>query len=215
MRPVARILVLLALLPVTPVGAETVVTLPQAFAAAWTRHSLAQTLPLQREAVAARRDAAAAWTPEPAAIEIGGRSDRFNADRGAEEIEFGLALPLWLPGERAAIPTDLDFAHPRRLPRRWVNNGFEGWSGKAGVVWPERAAMVEMAADSLFRHAFLFVGDRDFDPGYAEDYFCFEPMSHLADGHNMADLGGLVVLAPEEELAGSVELRPRRLEGSI
>lgn len=102
MRPVARILVLLALLPVTPVGAETVVTLPQAFAAAWTRHSLAQTLPLQREAVAARRDAAAAWTPEPAAIEIGGRSDRFNADRGAEEIEFGLALPLWLPGERQA-----------------------------------------------------------------------------------------------------------------
>lgn len=102
MRPVARILVLLALLPVTPVGAETVVTLPQAFAAAWTRHSLSQTLPLQREAVAARRDAAAAWTPEPAAIEIGGRSDRFNADRGAEEIELGLALPLWLPGERQA-----------------------------------------------------------------------------------------------------------------
>lgn len=102
MRPVARILVLLALLPVTPVGAETVVTLPQAFAAAWTRHSLAQTLPLQREAVAARRDAAAAWAPEPAAIEIGGRSDRFNADRGAQEVELGLALPLWLPGERQA-----------------------------------------------------------------------------------------------------------------
>lgn len=102
MRPVARILVLLALLPVTPVGAETVVTLPQAFAAAWTRHSLSQTLPLQREAVAARRDAAAAWTPEPAAIEIGGRSDRFNADRGAQEVELGLALPLWLPGERQA-----------------------------------------------------------------------------------------------------------------
>lgn len=102
MHPVARILVLLVLLPVTPVGAETVVTLPQAFAAAWTRHSLSQTLPLQREAVAARRDAAAAWTPEPAAIEIGGRSDRFNADRGAQEVELGLALPLWLPGERQA-----------------------------------------------------------------------------------------------------------------
>lgn len=124
-------------------------------------------------------------------------------------------VDAWLPGERAAIPKDLDFARPRKLPRRWVNNGFEGWGGTARIVWPERSVMVEMTADPLFRHAFLFVGDKDFDPDYADDYFCFEPMSHLADGHNMAGLGDLVVLAPGERLSGSIVLRPQVQEGEI
>lgn len=144
MRPVARILVLLALLPVTPVGAETVVTLPQAFAAAWTRHSLSQTLPLQREAVAARRDAAAAWTPEPAAIEIGGRSDRFNADRGAEEIELGLALPLWLPGERQASQA-LAEAEGARLEGRAVAQRLQLAGELRSAWWEWRLARDEVA----------------------------------------------------------------------
>ncbi|MFV5214478.1 TolC family protein [Azonexus caeni] len=144
MRPVARILVLLALLPVTPVGAETVVTLPQAFAAAWTRHSLSQTLPLQREAVAARRDAAAAWTPEPAAIEIGGRSDRFNADRGAEEIELGLALPLWLPGERQASQA-LAEAEGARLEGRAAAQRLQLAGELRSAWWEWRLARDEVA----------------------------------------------------------------------
>ena len=40
------------------------------------------------------------WTPEPPALELGGRSDRFNRDRGANEVELGVAIPLWLPGEQ-------------------------------------------------------------------------------------------------------------------
>ncbi|HOI52679.1 MAG TPA: TolC family protein [Azonexus sp.] len=144
MRPVARILVLLALLPVTPVGAETVVTLPQAFAAAWTRHSLSQTLPLQREAVAARRDAAAAWTPEPAAIEIGGRSDRFNADRGAQEVELGLALPLWLPGERQASQA-LAEAEGARLEGRAAAQRLQLAGELRSAWWEWRLARDEVA----------------------------------------------------------------------
>ncbi len=144
MRPVARILVLLALLPVTPVGAETVVTLPQAFAAAWTRHSLSQTLPLQREAVAARRDAAAAWTPEPAAIEIGGRSDRFNADRGAQEVELGLALPLWLPGERQASQA-LAEAEGARLEGRAAAQRLQLAGELRNAWWEWRLARDEVA----------------------------------------------------------------------
>lgn len=144
MRPVARILVLLALLPVTPVGAETVVTLPQAFTAAWARHSLSQTLPLQREAVAARRDAAAAWTPEPAAIEIGGRSDRFNADRGAQEVELGLALPLWLPGERQASQA-LAEAEGARLEGRAAAQRLQLAGELRSAWWEWRLARDEVA----------------------------------------------------------------------
>lgn len=75
--------------------------LRQMFDLAWARQAASQALPEQRQAVAARQAAAAAWTPEPVAIEVGGRSDRFNQNRGAAEVELGVAIPLWLPGERA------------------------------------------------------------------------------------------------------------------
>lgn len=74
----------------------------QIFDLAWSRQGASHALPEQRLAVAARQSAAAAWTPAPAAIEIGGRSDRFDQNRGAAEVELGLAIPLWLPGERSA-----------------------------------------------------------------------------------------------------------------
>ena len=117
----------------------------------------------------------------------------------------------WLPGERVDIPEDVDFRSPRGLPHRWVNNGFEGWSGEARIDWPEYGVRLALSADPLFRHAFVFVSDTDFDPGFRRDYFCFEPMSHLANGHNMPDLGDLCVLAPGETLSGSVRMTPSRL----
>ncbi|WP_081700172.1 TolC family protein [Azonexus hydrophilus] len=82
-----------------PVHAEN---LARAFADAWARQPAAAAQAEHQQAVAARRAAASAWTPESAAIELGGRSDRFNRDTGAAEVELGLAIPLWLPGERRA-----------------------------------------------------------------------------------------------------------------
>lgn len=129
----------------------------------------------------------------------------------AEARRFWTEVEGWMPGEPAPIPGDLDFSQARPLPERWVNNGFEDWSGTADIRWPERGAGVTLEADPVFRHAFVFVSDRDFDPSYRRDYFCFEPMTHLADGHNMADLGGLRVLRSGESLSGGMTLRPRRL----
>lgn len=74
--------------------------LQQAFQAAWERQPEARALAQRREAAQAGREAASAWTPEPAVLEASVRSDRFNARDGARELEFGLAVPLWLPGER-------------------------------------------------------------------------------------------------------------------
>jgi aldose 1-epimerase len=126
----------------------------------------------------------------------------------APASRFWTEVEGWLPGTRAPIPEDLDFSTPRRLPERWVNNGFEDWSGRAVIRWPERASQLTLDADPVFRHAFVFVSDTAFDPSYARDYFCFEPMTHLADGHNMQDLGGLAVLGQGETLSGSIRLRP-------
>ncbi|WP_102957633.1 aldose 1-epimerase [Mangrovicella endophytica] len=129
----------------------------------------------------------------------------------AEAERFWTEAEGWLPGERAQTPEDLDFRTKRRLPERWVNNGFENWSGHAEIEWPERGTGLVIEAGPRLRHAFLFVSDTDFDPSYRRDYFCFEPMSHLADGHNMDDLGGLTVLAPGETIADFMRLRPSHL----
>lgn len=71
------------------------------FTQAWQRQPEAQALPLLRQAAQAARASADAWTPEPAAIELQTKTDRPGSRLGAREHTVGLALPLWLPGERA------------------------------------------------------------------------------------------------------------------
>ncbi len=125
--------------------------------------------------------------------------------------KFWTEVEGWLPGEATEIPKDLDFSKPAGLPHRWVNNGFQDWSGEAIMAWPERGTQLHLTADPLFRHAFVFVSDTVFDPNFERDYFCFEPMSHLANGHNLPGLGGLETLQPGQSLAGSIRLRPQTL----
>jgi cobalt-zinc-cadmium efflux system outer membrane protein len=74
--------------------------LRQAFEAAWARQPEALALPDRREAARAQQQAAQAWTPEPAALELVGKTDRLGRNQGAREREIGIAVPLWLPGER-------------------------------------------------------------------------------------------------------------------
>ncbi|MFV0300081.1 MAG: aldose 1-epimerase [Paracoccus sp. (in: a-proteobacteria)] len=115
--------------------------------------------------------------------------------------------PGHLPGGPVALPTEMNFSAPRGLPGHRVNNGFEDWSGKAEIRWPERGAALHIKADPVFRCMFLFKPDTVPIPGHPLDFFALEPMSHLADGHNHDDLGGLAALAPGEALAGAVHLR--------
>ncbi|MFT4003831.1 MAG: aldose 1-epimerase [Rhizobium sp.] len=124
---------------------------------------------------------------------------------------FWTEVDGWLPGKAETIPDDLNFREPSPLPHRWVNNGFEGWDGEALICWPERGTALRLVADPVFRHAFIFVSDTDFDPGFQRDYFCFEPMSHLANGHNLPDLGDLKVRKPGDRLSGRIRLRPQAI----
>ncbi len=70
------------------------------FESAWARQPEAQALAVRRMAAQARRQAADAWTPEPPVLEAGHKTDRLSRDGGAREWEIGIAMPLWLPGER-------------------------------------------------------------------------------------------------------------------
>jgi cobalt-zinc-cadmium efflux system outer membrane protein len=82
-----------------PVGAA--ITLPQAFAAAWARQPEAQSLDLRRDAAEARRQVADSWTAQPPSLDLAGKTDQLSKNQGSREYAAGVALPLWLPGERS------------------------------------------------------------------------------------------------------------------
>lgn len=85
---------------VSAVGAINPLSLRQAFDAAWARQPEAMALQARRDAARAQQSAAKAWTPEPAALELSNKTDRLGSNNGAREVEVGIAVPLWLPGER-------------------------------------------------------------------------------------------------------------------
>ena len=86
--------------PASPLTVAASLSLRQVFDAAWARQPEALALQARRDAARAKQNAANAWTPEPAALELSNKTDRLNRNQGARELEVGVAVPLWLPGER-------------------------------------------------------------------------------------------------------------------
>lgn len=110
-----------------------------------------------------------------------------------------------LPDRCGPVPLDLDFSAGAPLPSGFVNNAFAGWDGKAGIEWPD----LRLAAD--------LVGSPEHDifmlykPAERADFFCFEPMTHLPNGHHMAAYGGLKVVRAGESISSHMTLQMRRL----
>jgi cobalt-zinc-cadmium efflux system outer membrane protein len=98
-------------------------TLQQAFAAAWARQPEARAQAARRDAAQARLETAGSWFAAPPAAEITARSDQLNRNQGSREYEVGVALPLWLPGERsrslALADAELGAVDSRLQGRRW------------------------------------------------------------------------------------------------
>ncbi len=111
-----------------------------------------------------------------------------------------------LPEKRGVVPELLGFSRPRTIPPQWVNNAFEGWDGRARIVWPELKLVADIEADPVFGNYMIYT------PGGEADFFCFEPMTHLPNGHHMPEFGGLVVLQPGESLAGQMAISLSALE---
>lgn len=79
---------------------SSLLTLKQAFDAAWQRLPEAKSQLIRQNAAMARSQAANSWSPEPVVFEISGKTDRLNKSLGNGEIVAGVSIPLWLPGER-------------------------------------------------------------------------------------------------------------------
>ncbi len=145
-------------------------------------------------------------------------------------LPFGLGLHPWLPRTpgtklRAAanqiwleneqhLPSGFlsvserptwDFSTLAELPRDWINNGFAGWDGDAVIVWDDRAVQLAIRADAPLSTYLLY------SPSAVADFFCFEPVTHLVDAHNLRgeSLGnGLVPLEMSQSVRVSCLFAP-------
>ncbi len=98
--------------PALPAGS---VTLRAALEAAWQRAVAARELEGQRLRAAADRSALGRYGAAPLTLELSHRNDRLQGHTGRRETEIGLALPLWLPGQRAARAGTADAAAAQAL----------------------------------------------------------------------------------------------------
>ncbi|WP_426106066.1 aldose 1-epimerase [Massilia sp. TSP1-1-2] len=103
-----------------------------------------------------------------------------------------------LPSEPTDIPIEWDFSGARPLPEQAIDNVFSGWDGVAEIFWPESAQRLKITADM----GYYIVYTR---PG--ADFFCFEPVDHMINAHNLEGgpvRHGLSVLAPGQSLTRTV-----------
>ncbi len=69
---------------------------------AWSRHPQAAAITAREDEAQARAEVAGGLTPGPASLSLSSLNDRLNRNRGKQEWEVEMAVPLWLPGQQAA-----------------------------------------------------------------------------------------------------------------
>jgi cobalt-zinc-cadmium efflux system outer membrane protein len=139
-----------------PAGAQT---LRDALEQAWSRQPLAQTRAEREADVAARRSAATALLPEPPAVTLGHRTDRYNRNIGKREWEGELDIPLWLPGERSRRAGVAD-AEQAALDTRLAAVKWKLAGEVRDAYWDTRLAEIELAlAQRRVEAAALLAGD--------------------------------------------------------
>jgi outer membrane protein, heavy metal efflux system len=84
------------------VAAADAVSLREALDAAWPRAVSAREAEAQRRRADAERSTAASPWAAPPTLELSHRDDRLHRRSGGRETELGIAVPLWLPGQKAA-----------------------------------------------------------------------------------------------------------------
>jgi aldose 1-epimerase len=150
---------------------------------------------------------------------------------GRNALPFGLGLHPWLPrtpqtllmakSERVMLENryhlpagevdictreDWNFVTPRKLPGAWINNAFLEWNGCARIIWPDRGISLDVSAEPPLTTYIVY------SPAPDADFFCFEPVTHPVDAHNLpggAEANGLIILKPWQEASISCRFAPR------
>ncbi len=110
------------------------------------------------------------------------------------------AAPDHLPTVSQAPPADADFRKLRPLAvTANLNHSFEGWDGHAEIAWPDQRLLLSTSADTS-RYVLYTPTDADF--------FCFEPVDHAINAHNLQGLPqdhGLTILGTGQSLERSYQ----------
>jgi aldose 1-epimerase len=110
------------------------------------------------------------------------------------------SAPDNLPTVLNAPSADADFRKLRKLDASAaINHSFEGWDGRAEIVWPSRRVSVGITADTSCYVLYTPV---------AYDFFCFEPVDHAINAHNLPGLPqdhGLTILGTGQSLQRSYQ----------
>lgn len=93
-------------------------TIGKALEQAWSRHPQASAVGGREAEAQARADLAAGMTPGPPSLSLSNLNDRLDKNRGQQEWELEMAVPLWLPGQKAARELEADSAVAEVAARR-------------------------------------------------------------------------------------------------
>lgn len=133
--------------------AQDALTLKTAFDAAWQRQPEAQSALHRQQAAHARRQMAQSWTVEPVALDVSGSTDQLHRNQGSREYAVGVALPLWLPGERSRT-AELANAESRSLASKLLAAQLRTSAGVRDAWWAWERARVDLSlAQDRLRNA--------------------------------------------------------------
>lgn len=80
-----------------------------------------------------------------------------------------------------------------------MDHGFQGWNGRAEIIWPETSLGLVMTADPVFSSFVIYVPAE-------KPFFCAEAVTNIIDGFNLMEKGvketGTVVLNDGESFSG-------------
>ena len=126
------------------------VSLKNVFDTAWQRQPEAHALQSRRDAAQAQAKAALMLSPEPPSLDISQRSDQMTGNSGSREAEVGIAIPIWLPGQRTAS-TDLAQAEISLVERKLLASQLRLAASVRDAWWGWLRARVdaELASEQL------------------------------------------------------------------
>lgn len=127
------------------------------------------------------------WLPRPGEARVQARADAVWLSGGDR-----------LPSSRVPVPEEWDFNDPRPLPPAGVDHVFCGWDGEASIAWPSTGLTLRIHADMGYYIVYA-------PPG--RDFFCFEPVDHAINAHNLPGgpaANGLTILDPGQSLQRQV-----------
>jgi len=152
-------------------------------------------------------------------------------NRAAFTLPFGLGFHPWFPrtpGTQLVAPAksvwledarhlptqqvtianrnEWDFSAFRSLPSDWINSCFIDWNGRASILWKDRGLALDVEARPPLSAYILY------SPSAEARFFCFEPVSHAVDAHNLPpgpETHGLAILNPGAMLAAECRFRVR------